>query len=317
MKWLVVAVAITVVGGAGAGGGCGGGGGGKAKPTSIATPDVKAPATAGDRLLALLPHGAQLVIEIDLARLRANPVVGPTIAKLVTGGTITTFPGDVPASPLAVADAVVLAAYGVGTSHAATVTMVASSHVVPDAVRVTEGVYAYGPSEWVGQLEQRAVLTLGDTVIAPPAELLALRDRSMPAAAPGAALRITARLPFDARVALARETGLESAPAQLSVWADVVDDFVIIIDADASDPGDRAVKRANARLEAMLRAALVALAEEPAVRALGLPASLTRAKLATRGTWIRTIVAIGPAKLRRVVERANVMLEAAVKAPSS
>ncbi|MBA3820791.1 MAG: hypothetical protein H0X17_18015, partial [Deltaproteobacteria bacterium] len=190
MKWLVVAVAIAVTGGAGTGSGCGGGGG-KGKATTIATPDVKAPTTAGDRLLALLPHGAQLVIEIDLARLRANPVVGPTIAKLVTGGTITMFPGDVPASPLAVADAVVLAAYGVGTSNAATVTMIASSHVVPDAVRVTEGVYAIGPTEWVGQLEQRAVLTLGDTVIAPPAELLELRDRSMPAAAPGASLRIT------------------------------------------------------------------------------------------------------------------------------
>ena len=33
-------------------------------------------ADPADRLLALLPDGAQIVVELDLARLRANPVVG-------------------------------------------------------------------------------------------------------------------------------------------------------------------------------------------------------------------------------------------------
>jgi hypothetical protein len=132
----------------------------------------------------------------------------------------------------------------------------------------------------------------------------------MPAKAPGAALRMTARLSFDARVALARQTGLEAAPAQLSIWGDVVDDLVIVLEADAADPGDRRGKQAVARLEAALRAALASLAGEPAVAALGLPRSLTGAKLAVRGTWIRAIIAVGPEHLKRVAARASALLPA-------
>nr|MBA3395804.1 hypothetical protein [Deltaproteobacteria bacterium] len=132
----------------------------------------------------------------------------------------------------------------------------------------------------------------------------------MPERAPGASLRITARLPFDARVALARQTGLESAPAQLSIWADVVDDFVIIIDADAADPGEKKSRRALARLETMIRAALRVLADAPEARVLGLSSSLARARMIKQGTWIRTIVAVGPAHLQRVVTRATTLLDA-------
>jgi hypothetical protein len=130
----------------------------------------------------------------------------------------------------------------------------------------------------------------------------------MPEKAPGASLRVTARLPFDARVALAKDSGLESAPAQLSIWADVVDDFVIIIDADATDPGEKTTKKANARLERLIRAALRSVAEEPKMRALGLSSSISRARLSAGGSWIRTIIAVGPAHLKRVIERANTFL---------
>ena len=60
-------------------------------------------------------------------------------------------------------------------------------------------------------------------------------------------MRITARLPFDARVALARQTGFDAAPAQLSLWADVADDVAIVVDADAADPGDHDAKAAGRR----------------------------------------------------------------------
>lgn len=300
----VAAVVLTVA--------CGGGGGGKgaAPVTSLA---ADAPVTVPDRMLALLPPGAQIVVELDLARLRANPVVGATFAKAIGDGELVAIPGDVadvPASPLASADAIVLAAYGVGTSNAATITMIASAQPVPGAARIGDAFYALGPTDWVGQVEARAVLALGTTPVAADEELLRLRDHAMPAGAPGASLRLTARLPFDARIALARQTGLESAPAQLSVWADVVDDFVIIVDADAADPGEKTTKKAVARLEAMLRAALRALAASTEARALGLPSSLARAKLVARGTWIRTIVAVGPGHLARVVARANALLDA-------
>src|SRR6185436_16906421 len=124
--------------------------------------------------------------------------------------------------------------------------------------------------------------------IRPPAELLELRRHAMPEKAPGASLRVTARLPFDARVALAHETGLDAAPAQLSAWADVVDDLALIVDCDAADPGSGDARRpydAPRRLEAALRGALAAVAEQPVIRALGLPSSLAGAKLAARGSW--------------------------------
>ena len=261
------------------------------------------PKTVADKLVALLPHGAQIVVELDLARLRANPVIGEAFAK-ATAGPID-LPADVPRPPLATADVVVLAAYGVGTSNAATISVVASAQDVPDATRIRDGVYALGPAEWIRQLEARAAI---DVPVRAERELLDLRERSMPKGAPGASLRVTARLSFDARVALARHSGLESAPARLSIWADVVDDFVIIIDADAADPGEKVTAQARARLERLIRGALRSLASEPAMRALGLSSSIGRARLSAGGSWIRTIIAVGPAHLKRVVERANTFL---------
>jgi hypothetical protein len=167
-----------------------------------------------------------------------------------------------------------------------------------------------GPGEWIRQLEARAALALGGKPVVAARELLELRERSMPKGAPGASLRVTARLPFDARVSLAKQSGLESAPAQLSIWADVVDDFAIVIDADAVDPGEKTTKKATARLESLIRAALRSLASEPKLKALGLSTSIARARLQAGGSWIRTIIAVGPSHLKRVVERANALLAA-------
>src|SRR5215831_6667255 len=95
--------------------------------TSVPAKPVAAPQTAIDRALALLPDGAQLVVEVDLARLRANAVVGPVatraLAKLGGESKLPGLPVTVQGSPLAGADAIVLAAYGVGTNDAAAVTI--------------------------------------------------------------------------------------------------------------------------------------------------------------------------------------------------
>ncbi|HVK88243.1 MAG TPA: hypothetical protein VM513_29185, partial [Kofleriaceae bacterium] len=223
------------------------------------------------------------------------------------------LPGDVPMSPLAKAETVVLASYGVGTPQAVMLTVLATKEQVAGGTRVGEDLVALGPTEWIAQLEARAAIggyaANGPPILAAP-ELLALRDRAMPAKAPGASLRITARLPFDARVALARQTGLPSAPAQVSVWADVADDFAIIVDADASDPGDKkAAAKAGKQLEASVRGLLEGIAEEPAIKLLGIPPSLASAKLTAHGAWVRTIIAIGPDRLKRVVARATAYLE--------
>lgn len=308
------AVVVAVMAAAGAGAACGGAprrGGAAGAAAAAAAP---APTTAVERILAMLPQGAQVVVEVDLARLRANPVIGAVVTRaLAAGGPPVPLPGGVgaaPGSPLATADAVVLAAYGVGTAAAAAVTLLASKEPVADATKVAKGIYVVGPAEWAAQIAERAALLEGGGAVRAQPELLALREHAMPAKAPGAALRVTARLPFDARIALARQAGLEAAPAQLSIWGDVADDLAVVIDADATDPGDRRGKQAAARLEGALRGALWSLAEEPAARALGVPRSLTSAKLVVRGTWVRAIIAIGPAHLARIAARASALLEA-------
>lgn len=296
--------------------------GGKPVQAPAAT---SAPATGPERLLAMLPQGAQVVLEINLARLRANPVIGDVVTRALAERSAD-LPAGMPASPLAAADQVVLAAYGVGTAQAATLTLLAAPHELAGTTRIADGVYAVGPAEWVEQTEQRVALAMtGEATFAIHAapELLALRGRAMPPNAPGAAMRLTARLPFDARISLARQTGLDAAPAQVSAWADVADDLAIVVDCDAADPGNRAVdarRRSDAskRLEATLRGALAAVSDQPIVRLLGLPSSLAGARLVTRGPWVRTIIAIGPAHLRRVVARATGLLGApAPKAPAA
>ncbi len=271
------------------------------------------PLAGTERVLALLPDGAQLVVELDLARLRGNKVVGEVVTRaLGQMGADARLPGlpvVVAGSPLASADALVLAAYGVGTAHAATVTVLQTKAEVPGGTRIGEDLVALGPDEWVSQLEARAAIA-ATTPLAVNTELMALRAHAMPPGASGAVIHVTARLPFDARVALARETGLDTAPARLSLWADVSDDLAIVCDADAVDPGDKAAKDASHRLAHTFRTTLATLADEPVVQALGVPNSLADARLIAQGTWVRAIIAVGPRHLARVVERANALLGA-------
>ncbi|MBL0216354.1 MAG: hypothetical protein IPQ07_21035 [Myxococcales bacterium] len=287
---------------------------GAARRPQVSQPTRAVATTVGDRILPLLPEGAQVIIELDLARLRANPVVGKLVTDALLGPALPIgLTAEVPMSPLAQVDTLVLASYGLGTSNAATVTILATREPVPNSVSLGPGLVALGPQEWTAQLEARAALAgLGADAKAPAIvasrELLLLREHAMPAGAPGAALRITARLSFDARVALARQTGLDAPPARISIWADVVDDLAIIIDADAVDPGDKKSKHPTKRLEAGLRAVLGGVAGEPAIQALGLPSSLSGARIVAKGTWVRAIIAVGPAHLQRVVQRASAML---------
>jgi hypothetical protein len=285
--------------------------GGARRPTT-AQPVTTRVATVGDRIMALLPDGAQLIIEIDLARLRKNPVVGQLVIDVLSGPALPGFAGQVALSPLAHADMLVLASYGIGTSNAATVTVLATADAVPNSVPLGDGLVALGPELWTAQLEARAAIagTGQDIKIAASKDLLALRDHAMPPGAPGAAVRLTARLSFDARVALARQTGLDAPPAQISIWGDVVDDLAIIVDADAEDPGDKKTKQPTKRLETGVRTILAGLAGEPALQALGLPSSISGARIVAKGTWVRAIIAVGPSHLQRVVKRAAAMLEA-------
>jgi hypothetical protein len=287
---------------------CGGGG---ARQLPAAKPAHAHVVTGTEHVLALLPEGAQLVVEIDLARLRANPVVGDVAAKaLAELGADSKIPGvplAVRGSPLAGADTIVMAAYGVGTAQAATLTILGTKQDLADSTRIAPDLVAIGPDEWVGQLQARAAIDAQHPLAAPD-ELMKLRDHAMPPGATGAVLRVTARLPFDARVAFARQTGLDSAPAQLSVWGDVADDLAIVVDADAADPGDKLGKDAAKRLAQTIQATLEEVAGDTTIKAVGVGGSLSGAHLITQGTWVRAIVAVGPHHLERAVERARAML---------
>lgn len=285
--------------------------GGRARQRGVPAKTFR-PATVADRMIALLPDGAQLLLELDFARLRANETVGEVAtAALAQLGEDTKLPGlpmAVQGSPLGNADMIVMAAYGVGTSNAAAVTLLATKQEdVPNATRLADGIVALGPPEWIAQLEARAAIA-AQSPLAPSLSLMKLRDQAMPDKAPGAVLRVTARLPFDARVALARDMGLSTAPAQLSIWGDVIDDLAIIIDADAADPGDKKAKDAASRLAEAMNALLASIGEEPALRVLGLTGALRDVRMITKGTWVRTIITVGPRQLGRAVERARAML---------
>jgi hypothetical protein len=279
--------------------------------TSSAQATPARPATLAERMIALLPDGVQLLVEVDLARLRANPVVGEVTSRVLDDlGEDAKLPGlpmSVQGSPLAAADLVVLAAYGVGTAQAATVTLLATRKDVAGATRLAPDVVALGPPEWVDQLAARAAIAAREPLV-PTLELMRLRDHAMPKQAPGAVLRVTAQLPFDARVTLARELGLPTAPARLSVWGDVVDDLAIIVDGDAADPGDKDEKGAAQRLADAMRVLLVAAGNEPALRVLGLSGALRDVRMIDQRSWVRTIITVGPRQLARAVERARAML---------
>ena len=215
-----------------------------------------------------------------------------------------------------------LAAYGVGTAQAATLTVVSARREVAGATRLADGVYAVGPPEWVEQAQQRiALASTGEAALRDPAG----------ARAPGAARardagRGARRVAADHRAAVVRRAdragrarpGIDAPPAQLSAWGDVVDDLAIVIDCDATDPGSAPAGQAGApagrradptrRLAATLRAMLATVAEQPTIRALGLPPSLAGARLVARGSWVRAIIAVGPEHLRRVAERAAGLL---------
>lgn len=298
MKVLAIAVLVAACGGA--------------RPAPVAKP--VGPPSPAEQILALLPDGAQVIVELDLARLRANAVVGETakqwLGSLGAEARLPGLPLSVVGSPLASADEVVLAAYGVGTAEAITITLLATKADVPNGVRLSPEIVALGPEEWIGQLETRQALAAQHPLVVPEA-IKKLRDHAMPAGATGAIVRVTARLSFDARVALARMTNLDAAPAELSLWCDIADDLAIVIDANGADPGShgaKADKAAARRLAHTIRGVLGTIAEAEPVRALGIPTSLADARLVTEGAWVRTIVDVGPRHLARVTERARAML---------
>jgi hypothetical protein len=314
-----VIAALAVVGVA-----CGGSSSGPSAPGAIEVPSRAA--TAADAVLRHLPAGAELLIEVDLGRVRANPVIGELATRWLSsqitagdgageeGGSPVDAVVDLARTPLLAADTIVLAAYGVGTEEAATATLIAGPQVAPGdiagAVRLDEHVALLAPPALARRAE--AATAGAEPSLAADRPLLALRTRAMPEKAESASLRLTGRLDFDARVALASMTGADAVPRELSVWADVVDDaaLVAVLDgADGRDGGKHDEKNdGGGRLEAGLIALRERLADVEALRLAGVAPALRRAEIQRDGDRVRVVALIGPKRLRKAAERVATVL---------
>jgi hypothetical protein len=276
---------------------CGGASGGA---SSAAAAPVEVPErrpTAGERVLGLAPSGADALLEIDLARLRDNPVVGPLV-RWVTGD------GAGVGGLLATSDLIVIASYQVGQADAAQLVLAVGPDAagLPGAETVAEGVVALGPPELVARA--REVASGREPALAGDRRLLRARALAMPKQAEGAALRAAAHLGFEARLALARELELDAVPVWLSVWVDVADDLaaVALLGADR-DAEPKALAGAATRLRERVK-------RTPSFRRVGLDKLAELATIDARVDDARVLLVIGPRRLGRVVRHALAQLGA-------
>lgn len=262
-------------------------------------PPIEVPpraATAGDELLALAPRGASMVAELDIARLRDNEVVGPSVAALASV--------DVDAAELGVgfnvvraADAILIASYAVGADEAASLTLVRGPAVgeLEVGAAIADNTRAIGPEDLVARAAE--VASSGGASVADDAALMRVRAFAMPEQATGASLRIAARLDFEARVALAGRFELDTVPVSISIWGDVADDLAIVAMMAAGD-NDEAVDLVNAFAAWRDRAA-----GDRWVQSHLLHFALRDITVERRGQSARAVLLIGPRRLQRLVEQ--------------
>lgn len=273
--------------------GCGGKPSRKGPPLPAEEPRV---VTAGAELVAMLPAGADAVIELDLRRLRRNEVVGPVVYEASPAAAQL---GALGYDPIRDADVIVVAVYRAGAADAATVVLVRGEKLAAPArgartqaelpgTALDEHTLAYGPPAELG------ALLAGDAGLADDGAFRRLRDEAMPPRAPGASLRATARLTDAQRIAVAGRLGVDAVPATLSAWGDVADDAALLAILDARDP-ELAVRLA--RDVTALAARLAALA--PGLR---LGELLEKLEARAEGERVRVKWVVGPKALRAWVD---------------
>jgi hypothetical protein len=248
--------------------------------------------TAGDALLAQLPIGAEIVVEIDLARLRANTVVGPVASEVFAAPPAIE---GAPAAPsLDGASAVAFGAYNIGTPAASTITVVAGGKRPPEALDL-------GDERWALALEGEVAALLatdaGGPSAAGDAALQTARAWAMPAQADGASLRVAAVLSPEARAGMGEILGVAAAPAVVSVWGDVADDLAIIVRM-----ADKPHGKSPAWLPGVARA-LTRTASLPPVNALGLSRPILDADVRREKSGVTITMIVAPGRLRRAVDR--------------
>ena len=266
------------------------GGGAKSGKAGKAAALERRVVTAGAELLEHVPEGADAVLELDVARLRRNDAVGDQVRALSpwlkARQTTSALPVDLPID----ADLIVAAVYHLGGVDSAMLVLVRGEAIdadqvaasAPDIERVDEHTFAFAPPALRARLHERS--------LSEDRELMALRDEAMPERAPGASLRLTARLSGEARVAAASMMGYDGAlPATISLWADVADDFALValLDTDSAS-------------EAQHLAADVDELVKRAGRLFGVPLALRRVKATPTDDRVRLVWTIGPKALAKL-----------------
>lgn len=276
-------------------------GSGPGRATSEPSAPIRS-ATAGDAIWERLPAGADLVLEVDLKRLRANAVVGRLFE-------VISPPEPLRESDLLhKADLMVLAIYDMGST--AKQLIILRGDKLGNLAMPTLGPssLALGDPELVRQAEG---LQATSRTMAEDRELWHMRAMPMPAEAPAAALRVVTRIGFDARVLIASKLALSDVPVAMSVWADVVDDLAIVAELHSED-------RDSAK---RLQRALVGLRKRMAsltfLRVVGVSPALLATQVTRSGSIVRLVFVLRPKRLRVVVKRLFDQLERSAKIPPS
>jgi hypothetical protein len=265
----------------------------KAKPP--ASPFLEPQTLLGAwELLALVPAGAERVIEVDFARIRANATVGPLVEAWGQRADLRAM-GGLGFNPLLEADQLVMCSYSAVSGDAnlviargARMKAQAIADARDDATRLDDTTVVFGPGPWRDRV---AALSRGEGgSVVGEAGFVRLRDEAVPKGAPGASLRATARFAFGRRVQLAGELGIDEMPGTASVWGDVADDVAVIGLLSASS--EASARRLADGITELYRRDLAALVRGAAFEAQ------------PREAAVRVVFHLGPNALARLKEQA-------------
>jgi hypothetical protein len=244
-----------------------------------------------ESMLRYVPGSPQLLFEVDLRRLRDNPVVGDVVAEFLKQDNVLTPIEKKQVISLLDVDALVVASYDVGTANAQTLTLLRTNAINQhgQGVVVADHVLAVGPESLVAASVEVGV-SVADSAI--PSVMFSLRSNATLRGSQGYSLRLTAHVPSTAKF-LNAIVGLPALPADFSLWADVADDAAIML-VTPLDPGSQ---------PELLRQQLARIAARAEVRQLGLAPSVAEVSL-RRGPEVETYsVVIPPGRLRRSMQR--------------
>jgi hypothetical protein len=213
--------------------------------------------TGGTELYKSLPAHADAVLEVDVARLRDNPTLGPVVMAVSEAAAGRLEAEQLGLDPLREIDLFLAAVYRLGTDDSEILFVLRGRRIhaagaasrIPQAEALDERTLLVGPPGLRGRVARLGTREsmAGDQVF------LRLRDAAMPRRAQGASIRLTARLNHDARIAAAGRLAVDEMPATISVWMDVADDVALVALLGADDGAQakrfsRAVTDASARL---------------------------------------------------------------------